>query len=48
MPQELKAALKFAMSEIHAIERIGMPAKVWNPLPGHAHGGHVHIVALAT
>ena len=43
-----KQALRYATRELHAIEALGFPAKIWGPLPRHADSGHIHIVVLAT
>jgi hypothetical protein len=43
-----KSALAYAMRELNAVEALGLPAKIWGPLPHHADSGHIHIVALAT
>jgi len=43
-----KSALAYAMRELHAVEALGLPAKIWGPLPHHADSGHIHIAALAT
>ena len=43
-----KSAMKYAMREVRTIEGMGLPAKIWGPLPHHADSGHIHIVVLAT
>lgn len=39
-------ALLRAEKEIHMIERMGLKAKIWMPLPAHHDSGHIHMVAL--
>jgi hypothetical protein len=43
-----KSALKYAARELRTISDMGLPAKIWAPLPSHADSGHIHIVVLAT
>lgn len=41
-----KNAITLARREINAIQRMGVEAKIWRPLPIHQDSGHIHIVAL--
>jgi hypothetical protein len=46
--QSRKSALRYATRELHVIEALGFPAKIWRPLPHHSDSGHIHIAALVT
>lgn len=41
-----RTALLHAQLEIRAIEKMGVSARIWQPLPAHRDSGHIHIVAL--
>jgi hypothetical protein len=42
------SAMRYAIRELRAIRGLGLPTRIWAPLPRHADSGHIHIVALAT
>lgn len=41
-------AMRYAARELQTIRTLGLPARIWAPLPNHADSHHVHIAALAT
>ena len=43
-----KPAMRYAMREVRTIEGMGLPARIWGPLPRHADSGHIHVAVLAT
>ena len=43
----LRSAMRYAMREARTIEGMGLPARIWGPLPRHADSGHIHIAVLA-
>ena len=43
-----ESAMRYATMEVRTLEGMGLPAKIWGPLPRHADSGHIHIAVLAT
>ena len=43
-----RSAMRYAMREVRTIEGMGLPARIWGPLPRHADSGHIHVAVLTT
>ena len=46
--QDQEVRDEVSMREVRTNEGMGLPAKIWGPLPRHADSGHIHVAVLTS